>query len=466
MAAAAAGEEIFRSPAASPRAHDAALLAAVEAGRRLRGQVDAGPADCEGCAKTRKGSEVVAQWYCADCCTALCEPCMECSHGVGGDLAQRFTGAPNVLRYHSIEEIRTDRGVEVLTPFATYLLLCALVWLLWTALEIQPGYFHQPNCPAHRFVGAVLRQAWSPAYASNRVKLGDLCDREDTYWKALTDAWTRTVVVGNDTPLLLLEQLPAVWLSSLGVIYGLIPLLSCVIAVVLTALSFLERCLPRPSPQERTVEGLFVLWLESQGRRLMPAAPPPPTVSRVRSAPHILDSLRYRCGRLAQRRYFAHFKKQVQRRLRSWAKRLLVLVIGVRVAGLYVPQLRGHLRELAARAGLGERLALHDNWFAHVAHDRRMDGLLLAGAEPLLGGRIDPWLPLVSGAVAIALSAWAFLKWVLPFLLRRRERAWRKKLDTPGVRRTRKRSYVLSGTLEAPGLVLTVGDTRKSIFTK
>lgn len=149
------------------------------------------------CAECASGVNVKA--YCVECKKVLCRRCIGRLHFPGLRSAD-----------HTIEEL--DKDHDAVQSVAVYILNTSVVIgaivALWHS-GIQEDYFRGAStCPSLGWGREILARFDTNVFYYYKSTLATACDVEDSFWRLLMDGWTRGVVTGSDSYLLLLSTLP------------------------------------------------------------------------------------------------------------------------------------------------------------------------------------------------------------------------------------------------------------------
>jgi len=85
----------------------------------------------------------------------------------------------------------------------------------------------------------------SGAVQLTQTMFHETCGVENDFWKFFGDAWLRSVVIGNDSMVLLLTSMYSVVLSDIAVVYIMIPCMAAIYALAFSLFHWVEGLLPR-----------------------------------------------------------------------------------------------------------------------------------------------------------------------------------------------------------------------------
>lgn len=154
--------------------------------------------------------------------------------------------------------------------------------------------------------------------------LNEMCGVEDSFWKFHGDLWVRSVITGTDSLVILFTSGLTVLLADVALVKIMVPVVSCVHALLCWVFYIGETLLPRSPALERMESfacAVNVMDCDNQ--------PPPVTRWRDRPGTDYLDWISYPVER--RLRIPAYFYNRVSSRMEDLLKRSFIIVFVCRL---------------------------------------------------------------------------------------------------------------------------------------
>lgn len=360
------------------------------------------PKRCKTCFNT-------AKFWCVDCKKKFCPDCTARAHAPG-----------TLTDLHSIEELTnnwTREGVHLLSPILPEVMMVLFVsYFVSTSHIFSEDYMTRVDiCPVVTRGRNFVAHMDAHLFYYLKDQFTSWCNREDSFWKLLGDAWVRGVVTGTDSSLLVFMNLAPALLFEVVVTFIMVPVVVTVYATLLNIIYQVELILPQTDTLKR-LERITNIFDITTYKYLGPATralqdmerKAPETKRRKREATDIMDAFLYWKNR--KLKYFRYFYDTTCASLSHFLWQVTMVVVWFRLTCVWFG-LGPRVRALCSALGGGGMIARHTLLFDGAGRLAWNDAHLWHGVSRL------PWLFALTPESMVQSAAFMAKIWFLLWML-------------------------------------------------